>query len=271
MTIDEGDGPLIAGWIDCGDGVEDRDALAADAEQAGLDIQRGDAGLEVVGVHGQRVEVGSAEDAVGVDKEGAARVDDGGDVGHADILGVAEAGIEEGGREEGVCHGVLGVDGVFITGLDELNDFGVVVVLDRFTRESGVVPSAKVPFIEGDFDAAAVAGFVEDLDKAGDGVLGFLGVADAGEVIGGIVGLPHGQPVAVDRDVIEEGSRLFEEGLGPFAGGDGGSAQLCGGVGFLDGDGGLPDEGGPFFDGFIADFVLAPVFVPDAPQLDVVG
>ncbi|MFM1944590.1 MAG: hypothetical protein RI897_3572 [Verrucomicrobiota bacterium] len=271
MTIDEGDGPLSSGGGDCGDGIEGGDILVADGERVGLDMEWGDAGLEVIGVHGERMEVSAAEDAGGVDEEGAARIDDGGDVGHADILGVAEAGIEEGGGEEGVCHGVLGVDGIFIAGLDQAVDFRIGVVLDGFTRESGVVPSAQVPFIEGDLDSAAVAVFVEDLDKAGDGVLGFLGVADAGEVTGGIVGLPEGEPVAVDRDVIEVGAGLLEEGLGPFAGGDGGGAEACGGVGFLDGDGGLFDEGSPFFDGFIADFMLAPIFVSDAPQLDVVG
>ena len=56
---------------------------------------------------------------------------------------MAQARIQEGGREDGVGHGVGGIQVVLITRGD----------IGRPVGAGGMVPAAQIPLVEGDADA----------------------------------------------------------------------------------------------------------------------
>ena len=102
--------------VDGGQLVDQRDVGARERLARGGARQH--ARAQQGGVHRQDVEGRAAHDAVGVDVERAAGVDRRRDVRHPHDVGVAQAGVEEARREEGVGHRVGAVDVVEVAGGD---------------------------------------------------------------------------------------------------------------------------------------------------------
>ena len=95
VTVDQRQPPGTHAFI-AGDGsVEGRDGGSVGFERvAEREPVRGE-GFQLVGVQAHHVEGGAPHDTARVDKERSAGVDQGGDVGHLDGCGVAQAGVEE--------------------------------------------------------------------------------------------------------------------------------------------------------------------------------
>ena len=94
-------------------------------------------------------------------------VGDGGDAGYVHDIRMPQASVEEAGREYSVCHRVRRGDVILPAGYIVITSFEVT--------DSGMVPSSKVPFIEGDLYLAVKARFFQNVYCCADAAFRVIG------------------------------------------------------------------------------------------------
>ena len=173
MTIHHRDCHLPAVVAAGGYGIQCVNARLVDLQIIRGDLALDHVGLKKVGIHFEHVVRGALDDALGVNEERTANIDDGRHARHGDVFGLAQASVQERRGKYGVGHGVGFVE-VVVVALANLVD-----LVCSAAGEAGMMPAAQIPLVESDLDAVTETSLVEQVDCLGDLLLGGLAVRDA--------------------------------------------------------------------------------------------